>query len=263
MKIPTETIETVLCPQAIDECSERTHNFLKSLKFPKRDIVRFSMTIEEILLKSMKKSEGKKISFSTGKKFFRPFISLEIEGEANNIFSLNSTNNSFMGDQILKNLGLSPEYNFSGDANVYLFRIKKRTINQFFALLIALCAALVIGFIGLMIPAEARMIIHNDILTPLDNTFLSILSCIAGPMIFLSVSWGIYGIGDAATLKRIGKKMILTYTGTVYISVIVLFAACYPFFNLTFSKNSGGFSEISAIFNMILDIFPKNILVPL
>lgn len=119
-----------------------------------------------------------------------------------------------------------------------------------------------IGSLGYLLPVGLRQTLLNGVLTPLHDTFLNILGAIAGPMVFLSVAWGIYGIGDAATLKQVGKKMLFGYIGTVYIALIAVGLICLPLFNLNFSGSGNANNALSEIFTMLLGIFPKNIFSP-
>lgn len=263
MKFKNEIFETKLNAHAVDECSRRTEEFLISLKVPKRIIVRHKLTVEEILLKMMDEgAEGAAVRFMTGKRYFSPFISLEIEGEAYNVYSQKNTEQSILGDSILRNLGLSPDYSYINDANVYGFRLKKKSLGPFATLLIALACAVVIGMAGLAVSENVRNGILDMLILPLHDTFLNILGCIAGPMVFLSVAWGIYGIGDAATLKKVGRKILSGYMGTVMVMAALVGVLCLPVFKLDFSSSIGGVSEASSVLEMILGIIPQNIFSP-
>lgn len=210
MSNKNEVYEAVLSPSVIDKCSEMTRAFLEKHKIPKRDIMRFAMTIEEILLNSAEKAQAEtKIILSTGVKFFHPYISLEIQGDAFNAFSKLDEEQDVLSSSILKNLGISPEYSYNNNVNTYYFRIKVQSKNPFVPLVAALLSAAVIGLLGFHLPDSFRSGIVEGLPTPLHDTFLNVLGCVAGPMIFLSVAWGIYGIGDAATLRRIGIKCFL------------------------------------------------------
>lgn len=59
---------------------------------------------------------------------------------------------------------------------------------------------------------------------------MGFLSAISGPLIFLSVLWGIYSIGDVASFSKIGKRMIVRFL--LMSSLLLLIAACatVPFF---------------------------------
>ncbi|MBR4719117.1 MAG: cation:dicarboxylase symporter family transporter, partial [Lachnospiraceae bacterium] len=93
------------------------------------------------------------------------------------------------------------------------------------------------------------------------NTFFNILSCIAGPMIFLAVTWGIYGIGDAATLSRVGKRLIIRYLSMVFLATAFC-VVCFPLFGNHLNKTSGQGNQLSDISELILGIFPSTIIEP-
>ena len=74
-------------------------------------------------------------------------------------------------------------------------------------------------------------------------------------MIFLSVAWGIYGIGDVETLGRIGRTMILTFLK--YVSIAA--AACTVFFPVFGNRFTNGGNQVSQI-KAILDAEGEKIL---
>ncbi len=80
-------------------------------------------------------------------------------------------------------------------------------------------------------------------------------------MIFLSVAWGVYGIGDAATLGRIGKKMMLGYAGNT-IAVCAFCVGFFPVLGPGMSTSAGSEGHFSSIAELILGIFPSTIVEP-
>lgn len=219
----TEEFAAKLSPTAIDDFSDKIRTFLASQKLANSDIVRYALTCEEILLKTMDSfGEGAFVTVSFGVRFFYPFISIKINCPEYNAFAQQESQQGVLGNAILKNIGLSPEYSYTANENIYFFRIRRKALNPFATLAIALSAAAVCGALGLLLPEELRSVVLTDLFEPLHTAFSNALSCISGPMIFIAVTWGIYGIGDVATFKRIGRKMIGGYVGAVY-----LFAAFF------------------------------------
>ena len=264
MKKPNEVYESELTYESVDEVSNQVRKFLNKLGLSSGEILRYAMTTEEILLKTLDQSEKQlNLRLEMGKRFLNYFISLEIDGEPINVFLGEEKEQGFFGGNLLKNLGISPEYNYTTNNNAYLFRVKRKTISPLMVLLITLAASFLFGFLGLLLPDNVRTVILGEVLNPLHDTFLNVLGCIAGPMVFLAVAWGIYGIGDAATLKQLGKRILMGYIGSSYIVVIVFGGLSIPFFNLAFSSKAGSGSELSEIFSMLLGIFPKNIFSPI
>lgn len=252
---------------SVDAASEKTQQFLEKTATDKKSILRLRLSVETLLLK-WQDFFGSESEFTmrTGSRFGRPYILLEVVGDTcNPLESGNDTQKEDFGEfgaRLLANLGLSPAYSYHNGKNQILFKLKKRKINPLISLCAAVIAALVFGFGGFLLPDTMRIAATESVLTPLYDTFLGVLSTIAGPMIFLSVAWGIYGIGDASTLGRIGKKMILRFVGLTLLVSAVSAALLLPCFDLHFSTGSTDSSQLSGVFNMILDIFPENIFSP-
>lgn len=263
MKVNNIDCEFTLSAETVDKCSEMVRGYLKSLGVQNGDIIRYAMSVEEILIKYTEIYDGEvPVRLFCGKKFLRNNIVLEIDGKSHNIYLKRNNESGVLGESILKNLGISPEYSYLNDANTYSFRIKKKELNPILKLFLVLIISFAVGFLGLLAPQNLLNTMCEYLLSPLHDTFLNILGCIAGPMIFLSVAWGIYGIGDAATLKQIGKKLMTGYIGTVYTVVVILGLLALPLFSPDFSGNIKGGDGLSAIFTMILGIIPKNIFSP-
>ena len=261
MKKEPEIYESQLNAAAVDKCSEYIRNFLSKINISSREIMRYAMSAEEILLEYFEDSEIRNIRLKTGKKFSYHYITLEIDGNSKNIYAKQESEQGLLNGVILRNIGLFPEYSYKNQTNIYTFRLKNKPLNPFVSLAISISSALIIGTLGKLVPDIASFILEN-ILTPLYDAFFNILGCIACPMVFLSVAWGIYGLGDAATLKRVGKKLILGYTGTVLVITALFTILLTPFFDLKFSGFSGKGTGIFSIFSMLLEIIPHNIFEP-
>ena len=110
--------------------------------------------------------------------------------------------------RLFAGLGLYPTYSYNKNTNknIVSFKLKKRQSNPVAGLLTAVVTAIIVGLLGMLGPETIRTGCYDLLLTPVYDAFIGVLSTIASPMIFLSVAWGIYGMGDASTLGRIGKK---------------------------------------------------------
>ena len=100
----------------------------------------------------------------------------------------------------LPQVNYEPEYSYDRGRNRVLFRLRRKPLNQLVVLAVVLASALAVGFAGLLLPDDMRNALLAGVVEPLYSKFFDLLRCIAGPMIFLSVAWGIYGIGDVETL---------------------------------------------------------------
>ena len=263
MKPIYQTLKRTLSAKTVDEISEFAASFFLSVGMEKKNIARYRLSVEELLLAFLEqKGEGIDVTVSTYQRFFKPYFSISVAGKAFDPFRSRENAIGSYSSSLLKTIGLSPDYSYQNEENVFTFKVRKKRLNPLITLLITLAAAFAVGFAGFLLPESIRIGILNQFLTPLHDTFLNLLGCAAGPMIFLSVSWGIYGIGDTTTLGRIGKKMILGLLFSLYVSLVAIGLLILPFFSLSFSSGSSGGSGIKSIFELILGIIPENIFTP-
>ena len=248
---------------AIDEISNEAEKYLTSIKMEKKNLLRIRLIIEEMLLDWQSFfSEEAVCQVKMGQKFGRPYISLDLEGASYNPLDKNESEFGSYKDRLMENMGLAPMYSYERGKNKIVFKFKKQKMNPLYSLAIAVAAGIGVGMAGLILPDALRVGILDNVLTPIYDTFFNLLGTIAGPMVFLSVAWGIYGIGDTVTFGRIGKRMILHFIGMTFLLSSLCTLASLPFFELNFVKHSGGTSQLSSLFQMILGFIPSDIVSP-
>lgn len=216
----TKTSESYsLAGNDIDKISESIQNFLRTGDMDSKNITRIRLSIEEILL-DMREHFGSEVpcTLTMGRKWGRHFLMLEVRGERFDPLEKKEQPEelSGWGGRLLANMGLTPVYLYKNGKNQILLKLPKKQVNPAIKLVGAVVLAVVSGLLGRMLPPETRALLDTGILTPLFDTFLRALSTVAGPMIFLSVAWGIFSIGDTAALGMIGKKMMLRFTGVTF-----------------------------------------------
>lgn len=253
MKFNKQTTYTgKLTPEQIDEWSDLTAEFCHKLKLESGNVIRYRYTLEECLLNIRETlGEDKEIKLTIGHSFTRPFLRLEYEGQSYNPFRKQEDEVGVFGTSILKQIGISPDYTYKSDRNILNFAIKGSAKSPFLPMIIATAAAVIVSVIGMMLPAGVRTTVLSCLLNPLHDIFLACLSCIAGPMIFLSVAWGIYGFGDVHTLSRIGRGIILSILSVTLLFSIGTALSCLPIFDLDFASNASGSAQVSAIMSTL------------
>ena len=255
--------EYLLTNEAVDEISEQTSQFLGTLNTEPKNLLRIRLLVEEILLDWQDHfSEQAVCQVLIGQRFRRPFIQLEIEGESYNPLDSHTEEYGSYRNRLLANMGLSPLFSYENGRNKITFKLKKVKANPLLSLAIAVVAGLLVGAAGLWIPDGLRTSLLDYFLTPIYDTFFNLLGTIAGPMVFLSVAWGIYGIGDTATFGRIGKRMIIHFVSAVFLICAVCVLLSLAFFSLNLVWKSGGTSQLSSLFQMILGFVPTDIVTP-
>ena len=253
-----------LSPEVCDLVAGKIMDFCESEKVEKKDALRYRLSAEECLLFWLSHGcEGGKTTLRMSRRLHVPYISLEVSGPEGNPYRDAISEEDFgTGSELLSRLGLNPEYSFSKGRNRISFSLKRKSLGQLTVLCWVIVSALAVGLLGMkVLPDDVRMLLMEGIVTPVYDTFFKLLSCVAGPMIFLSVAWGIYGIGDAATFGRIGKKVMLTYV----LIVFAITAAAAPVFFLLVPGLSDTIwqnSQLSSIMELVMGIFPSNIVEP-
>ena len=262
-KISSVELTKTLTEQTCDEFAEQITEFCMRQKTDRKNALRYRLSVEECMLYWMEHGcAGNEVRLHMGFRLLSPFIMVEAEGKPLDPYRSETEDFGSYCSGILSNMGLAPEYNYDGTYNKLFFRIPRKQPNQIIVLAFVISIAALVGILGLnFMPEGLRDTLLNGIINPIYDTFFKILSCIAGPMIFLSVTWGIYGIGDSATLGRVGKRLMLHY-----FSMTLLAAACsvicFPLFGNQLTQVSGEGSQLSAIAKLILGIFPANIVEP-
>lgn len=245
----------------IDAASDEITKFLTDAKVDLKDIHRIRLSVEEILLKySDWLGENKTFDLVMSKRLRTLRIELSVSGESFDPFTENDENSGGILHTLLSNLGLAPVWRYKNGKNIIIFTAKKKKMSQILQLGIAILAAAALGGICYLLPENVSAFITEEAITPVFNTFMGLLSAISGPVIFLSVVWGILGIGDMTTFGKIGKKMIGRF---LVISVFVGIAGtaiCALFFKISMSGEAA--FAFSDLYEMILDIVPGNFLTP-
>jgi len=245
----------------IDKISEITEGFLYDSHVEKAAVLRIKFTLEELLLKYQEAfGEKTDVTLNCTKRLGALKVELVIPGERLDPLENDSETNSNVLQILLANMGLAPTWQYKNGANYITFLPKKKKPSQMVSLMIAILAALVVGGAFYLLPENIRLVFSEQLISPIFNTFMGLLSAIAGPMIFLSVTWGIYSIGDTATLGRIGKKMITRFLVMQFILSVIALILFVPFF--TIEKTADSSFAFSELFQMFLDIIPSNFFTP-
>jgi len=146
-----------------------------------------------------------------GKRLGRPYLQVELEGTPCNPLAQDTEEYGSYRSRLMANMGLSPLYSYENGKNKIVFKLKKQKNTPLLSLALTVAAAVTFGLAGLLLPEAWRTSVLDRLLSPLYKTFFNMLGTIVGPMVFLSVAWGICGIGDTATFGRIGKLMLFHF----------------------------------------------------
>ena len=263
MKIKPEKKQFKLEPAAIDEISEDLQEFLQAIGTQKKNLLAARLAIEDILLDFMEKFGNDADLIYTENKFLgKPYITINVKGEEFN--PLEKDDEGEFGNwssSLIASSDFTPVYSYEKGTNTITMRFSKKSMNPIFLLVIAIVSAFLVSLIRFALPKATMDYILTDIINPLNEAFLGLMGTFEVPLIFLSITCGIMGIGDSSIFGKIGRKMILRFIGLV-LAVTTVSGLIFGLLFLRINNDAGAEYNISGGFKMVLDIIPHGILEP-
>ncbi len=249
-----------LSEQTIDEVSEICVQTLSEAGADKKDIIRLRLSLEEILGVWLASLRGALVHVDCGKRFGRAFLKISVDGPVMDAWE---DNEAFMlSSHMLSQAGLSFTYSYKNGKNCLICnpRKKKSSMGQVALLLAAVFLAAFLGAAARRFPEIQTAALA--VTQPLFDMILGALRAVSSPLVFLAVCCGILSIGDLTVVGKIGRKLILRMiAGTFALAVVMALAG-----SLLFPVAAGAGNEISgnfsAIYQMVLEIVPSDIVSP-
>lgn len=250
-----------LSNENIAQASSLAEKMLEEWGVDARNILQIRLAVEETLLK-YQEAFGAEAVFAQKyiKRLNRIRLELFLPGERVDPFDTGEEEQSQVLRGLLANMGVAPAWQYKNGENLILFTPKKKKPSQMASLALSVILAFLCGGMCSFLPESVRTFLANEIISPVFNRFMGLLSAIAGPMVFLSIVWGIYSIGDMAAMGRIGKRMIGRFMLMTILLTLPACALAMPFFSL--KTGDGGQFDFSELFQMVLDIVPGNFFTP-
>jgi len=248
--------------KSVDLVSEKAVEFLEGQGFDSETVTRNRLFVEEILLGWLDARVSDTFTLSIGIRMRKPCIILECKGASCNVFEQREEETAVLMKNLLNSIGRFPAYSYRNGNNIIQLSFQPEKRNKLVRILLAILFAVITAVALNVILGDALVAsLLSDFIDPVYTAAFRVLSFISGPLIFLSVMWGIYGIGDASTLSLVGKRMILMFLVIIF-SIAIAFTASFPLFGFDMQTSAGNSSSFKAIFEMILDIIPPNIAEP-
>ena len=257
------TAEYKLNDGGIAEMVDAVRTFLREEKTEHNNELRLLLALEELLLR-VQESDGAPAvcELSTGKRFGKALILLRWRAAAFDPTRGEEEEDDW-SEQLLSALGLAPTWDYRGGVNIVKLRPPKgASPGRLVHLLLAVVLAAALGALGPVMPPAVVSGVTDYLLTPIFNAFIGLLNTFAGPLIFLTVSSGVFGIGDTASLNRIGRTMFPRYILTAFVVSALTLAVTRPFFQLRLAEAAGGSSQLGAVSEMLFNILPSNLVRP-
>ena len=212
---------------------------------------------------------GDKVTFqySARKRFMRIDCILSIPGERLSPLDIgNVTTNRARVERTLSSLLVNKtnqvSYLYSARRNLVTVSSPQKTEKSLFQspMFWSMVLGLVLGMICAHLPEEVKTIIIDDILTPIFNVCIGIITGIMVPVIFFSLLTSVSALRSVDDLTNLGFKIIGRFL-IVSVSVMGVGIAVTLFFYHNFGVSSVDFSP-EKVFELILNIVPINIVSP-
>lgn len=259
--------EFTFSPAEVDAAADFVGAGLAGLGLDRKAALRTRLSVEEVLLNWQGRpglEEGFTVELS--RRLGRVLLTLRCPGAARDPVAGpgdEAFGSGELGRAMLENLGLSLSWQYKVGVNVVSCAQKVRQKHsQLTQVLFAAALALVLGGAGMLLPQGWRDVFLESLLNPVFNTFLGTFACIVGPMMFLSMVWGIVNIGDTRQLGVIGKKLLGRFLLISSSFGVVCMGAALVFLRPALGGVQSSRSVFQSIVEMVLDIVPGNIVAP-
>ena len=244
----------------IDLASSEVAEFLEKFKLHDRDLLQLRLTLEEILLTyrdQLGEAAGFRVKCVT--RFRRPRVELSVAGEAVDPFEQADDEYRLLY-RLSSGLGNVPTWQYKNGRNIIVFIPSRGTMSQTKKILLGFAAGIAAGLVCCLCPADIRLLISSEIVSPLTNTFMDLLAAISGPLIFLSVLNSISEMGDMQSFGMIGKKTAARLASMTCLMGLIVMCVMLPFFKMSTGSIAG--FDGSTLYTLILDIIPGNFFTP-
>ena len=259
LKVHSRSENYPLSPKTIDTVSEICVQALTEAGADKKDIIRVRLSLEEILGVWLEPLAGAMVHVDCGQKFGRAYLRVSVDGPTIDPWNDEAL---VLSSRMLSQAGLSFTYAYKDGKNCLVCNPKKKksSMGQLAWLLGAVFLAAFLGFALRRAPAMQSAAL--SVTEPLFNMILGALRAVSSPLVFLAVCCGIVSIGDLTMVGRVGKKLILRMVaGTFVLAVVMALAGCL-LFPIASEAGGGIKGNYSAIYQMVLDIVPSDIVSP-
>lgn len=259
--------ELVLDAEGIDRAVEEVATFLANARVSKREVLAGRLTFENgFLLLRDKLGEGSTGSIQAIRRFGRSRLKIVVPGSKFNPFaSLDDFEHrgAFIGRSLLEVSGLQPTYSYRGGSNIITVHCPARPLSTLSKIIIAFVVGLVSAHTcEALFGHDTCSNLLDSIVTPLFNLYLGMLSGIAGPLVFLSVAWGVCGIGDVTALGKSGKAILSRFLRDDLFAAVLAMAVCIPLFKLPFSASASAGDLMADLVRLFVGLFPTNVFAP-
>ncbi len=256
-----DTWQYCLSSENIDEAIGTIISFLENNGVEGEEATRLRLIFEELLV-AYKNKFGEECRFDLKKRKFLGRCRIQLYVESSVLDPFSSDDEDY---NLLRKLGADSKsectWDYRNRVNIItVVPRKKIRISTSIMTLVAFFLAIGVGFLCESLSESVNRNMLKGYIEPTFDTIMGIITGVAGPMIFFSLTWGVCAIGDVETLSKIGKKMVSRFMVILMSLSVFTSLVCSPIFRSV----GGGVTEFkfSDLFGLILQIIPDNMIKP-
>lgn len=252
----------VLDGAGIDEASELVAEFLGMTKLDRRSVLSARLAFESALMRLGEHAGGDThATLTMDDHLGKPRLTVSAKGER--FDPRGEVSGSDWESALLEAAGIRPSYAYHGGHNIISLSCPRPPMGSTLKATVAIALGIAISQLGLrFLSPELRTTLLDGLFNPVFDIFVGMLGGVAGPMVFLSVAWGICGIGDMAALGKSGKALVSRYMRANVLAAIFSLAVGIPAFHLAAGGAGGGGNVLQEMVTMLLGLLPTNIVKP-
>lgn len=248
----------------IDRISELLTGALEQAGVDRKDRLRLRLAIEDVLaLWQSHMAVESECLFRSGTRFGRMYVEILAPGERMDPAEMDEgQSDAPLYSNLLAQAGLCPVYSYQDGNNcLALYPPKPQRLNSVVKLLASIGAAGLCGLLFTLLPQPARTVAAG-LTDPLFDAMMGVLQCLAGPMIFLGVCWGVVSIGDVQALGKIARTVLARFLIAIFAVTGLTALGMIWLFHPAGEAAQMGTNAAAQIYGMILDVIPENLISP-
>lgn len=253
--------EVPLTAEGIDQISQICNDYLKETKLERRSAMAARLSFETALMGLRDcLGNGTPATVLVHRRLGRARISVLAIGPKHDTREVDW---SEWETAAMESCGIRPSYAYRGGKNIISLTCPPRPWGALEKILFSAALALALSAVlSRLLPQSVQDVVSNTVFNPLADLFISVLSGLAGPLVFCSVAWGVCGIGDISALGRMGGKLLRRFFANNVLGVILGFVAILVLFPLGSAHADTGGDLPTIISETLLGIVPTNLITP-
>ena len=251
--------------EGVERMTALIEEYLRDLRMERTDVLRIRFALEEALLRWLDRfgDEGE-VKLSMGTRVGYPTITMEMKEDPYDPLTNAENDLGEWADSLLSGIGLNPVYSYKRNTNVVQLRLKKKRMHPALVFGLAIGIGQAAGLIGAAaLPAEFRLAVLQTVFDPVEGMFLRLLNTAAGPILFFSVLAAVCGVGNAATMSKSGRRLIVRFLASVSFLTVIAAAVSILVFRPGFSDGSMDSGAIHGLLDFLFRIIPTDMISPM